>query len=97
MAKDPFAAYRERLEALPATKKIYYEQPADVEFEAIVLDQFDKYIVLDQSLFYPEGGGQPADVGTLVSENNMVQVDNTTKQGEVILHRIEGGSLRRGD
>jgi len=97
VAKDPFAAYRERLEALPATKKIYYEQPGDVEFEAIVLDQFDRYIVLDQSLFYPEGGGQPADIGTLVSEDNMVQVATTIKQGEVILHRIEGGSLRRGD
>ena len=96
-AEDPLAAYRERAEALPPTKKLYYELPGEVEFEAIVLDYFDGLAVLDQTLFYPEGGGQPSDTGTLVTSESMVRVEEVTKLGEVILHRVTGGALKRGD
>jgi len=96
-AEDPLAAYRERAEALPPTKKLYYELPGEVEFEAIVLDYFDGFAVLDQTLFYPEGGGQPSDTGTLVTSESMVRVEEVTKLGEVILHRVTGGALKRGD
>ena len=96
-AADPLAAYRERAETLPPTKKLYYEQPCEIEFDAIVLDCFDGFAVLDQTLFCPEGGGQPSDTGTLVTSENMVRVEDVTKLGEVILHRITGGTLKRGD
>jgi alanyl-tRNA synthetase len=94
---DKTAKYAERLQTLPPTKKLYYEQPSDIEFEAVVLDFFDEYAVLDQTLFYPEGGGQPADTGTLVSAEAMVRVDGVVKVGEVVLHHIVGGMLRRGE
>ncbi|WP_298669889.1 alanine--tRNA ligase [uncultured Methanofollis sp.] len=94
---DPLAKYRERVAGLPATKKLYYEQPADVEFEAMVLDYFDGYAVLDQTLFYPEGGGQPFDTGTLVTTESMVRVEEVIKLGEVILHKVKGGTLKRGN
>jgi alanyl-tRNA synthetase len=94
---DEFAPYRERIESLPATKKIFYEQPCEIEFEAMVLDHFDGYVVLDQTLFYPEGGGQPADTGTLVTEDAMARVDHTIKVGDVILHQIKGATLKRGE
>ena len=73
--EDKTAKYAERLQALPPTKKLYYDQPSDIEFEAVVLDFFDGYAVLDQTLFYPEGGGQPADTGTLIGSESMAQVD----------------------
>ena len=95
--EDKIGKYAERLQVLPPTKKLYYEQPADIEFEAVVLDFFDGYAVTDQTLFYPEGGGQPADTGTLVSSDSMVRVDGVVKAGEVILHHITGGVLRRGE
>ncbi len=94
---DPLAAYEERFTALPPTRPLYYEQPCEVEFEAMVIDCFDGLVVLDQTLFYPEGGGQPADTGTLLSAESMVRVEDVTKRGNVILHRVVGGSLKRGE
>src|SRR5512136_576769 len=95
--EDKTAKYADRLRALPPTKKLYYDQPSDIEFEAVVLDFFDGYAVLDQTLFYPEGGGQPADTGTVIGADSMAQVDGVVKVGEVILHHIAGGMLRRGE
>jgi alanyl-tRNA synthetase len=95
--EDKTGKYADRLLTLPPTKKLYYDQPSDIEFEAVVLDFFDNYVVTDQTLFYPEGGGQPADTGTLVSSDSMVHVDGVIKIGEVILHHISGGVLRRGE
>jgi alanyl-tRNA synthetase len=95
--EDAQAKYLEWVQGLPSTKKLYYEQPADIEFEGVVLDFFDGFVVMDQTLFYPEGGGQPSDTGTLVSAESMVRVDGALKIGEVILHHISGGVLKRGD
>jgi alanyl-tRNA synthetase len=95
--EDRTAKYAERVQGLPSTKKMYYDQPSDIEFEAIVIDFFDSYAVLDQTLFYPEGGGQPADTGTLVGAESMVRIDDVIKVGEVVLHHTSGGVLQRGD
>jgi alanyl-tRNA synthetase len=95
--EDAAAKYLERVQGLPPTKKLYYEQPADFEFEAVVLDFFDGHAVMDQTLFFPEGGGQPSDTGTLVSTDSMVRVESVMKIGEVVLHHISGGILKRGD
>jgi alanyl-tRNA synthetase len=95
--EDRTAKYAERVQGLPPTKKMYYDQPSDIEFEAIVIDFFDSYAVLDQTLFYPEGGGQPADTGTLVGAESMVRIDDVIKAGEVVLHHVSGGVLQRGD
>ncbi|MFA7694094.1 MAG: alanine--tRNA ligase [Methanoregula sp.] len=94
---DKTAKYAERVQGLPPTKKLYYEQPEDIEFEAVVIDFFEGYAVLDQTLFYPEGGGQPADTGSLVGTESMARVDDVVKVGDVILHHISGGLLQRGE
>ncbi len=51
-------------------EKLYYERPYVKKFEAEVVecrpDKDGKYLVrLNRTAFYPEGGGQPADTGTL--------------------------------
>jgi alanyl-tRNA synthetase len=43
-------------------------------------------IVLDNSPFYPEGGGQVGDKGSLVSANETIQIIDTKKENNLILH-----------
>lgn len=51
------------------TRRLYYEDVYKKEFTATVVEcreQKKGYaVILDESAFYPEGGGQPSDVGTL--------------------------------
>lgn len=70
------------------TKKLYYENSYLTDFEAEVIscephkDGF--VVVLDQTAFYPEGGGQPADEGYL----NDVKVSYVFIKDEVIYHVV---------
>ncbi len=43
-------------------------------------------IVLDNTPFYPEGGGQVGDRGTLVSANETIEIIDTKKENNLILH-----------
>jgi len=92
----------EKTKSIPATIKMYYEEPSAVEFEATVLDSFDDFVILDRTLFFPEGGGQPADTGFLTvvpkDENRALKVkvlDVQEVEG-VILHKIENGGISKG-
>ena len=83
----------ERLSGLPETEKLYYDDQERSEFEAVVIDVFDREngydVVLDQTMFYPEGGGQPADTGTLSTDDETVEVSDVQAQDGVILHRTD--------
>jgi alanyl-tRNA synthetase len=83
----------ERLSNLPETEKLYYEDQERTEFEAVVLDVFEREsgydVVLDQTMFYPEGGGQPADHGTLSSDDVTAEVEDVQVHDGVVLHRTD--------
>jgi alanyl-tRNA synthetase len=83
----------ERLSNLPETEKLYYEDQERTEFEAVVLDVFEREsgydVVLDQTMFYPEGGGQPADHGTLSTDDVTVEVEDVQVRDGVVLHRTD--------
>ena len=94
---SPLSKYADRIAGLPATRKSFYERPTDMEFEATVVDVFDDYVILDHTLFYPEGGGQPSDTGMFVTMDAMIRVEEVVKSGDVILHKVRGPGLKRGD
>ncbi|RLG32745.1 alanine--tRNA ligase, partial [Methanosarcinales archaeon] len=88
----------ERVKNLPDTIKLYYEDPLTFEFEAVVLDTFDGCIVLDRTAFYPEGGGQPADTGTISTQENIFNVIDVEILDGVIIHHLESdGKISRGE
>ena len=47
-------------------------------------------VVLDCTLFYPEGGGQEADHGQLAQEDDVVNVVDVQKEGGVVVHFTNG-------
>ena len=71
------------------TRRLYYENVYTKEFEAMVLQcregKNGYHILLDQSAFYPEGGGQPSDTGVL---GNISVREVHEKNGE-LLHYTE--------
>jgi alanyl-tRNA synthetase len=93
--------YAERVARLPKTKKLFYDEPTRMDFEAVVLDVFDNHVVLDSTLFYPEGGGQPADHGTLVLEDVAHNVVDVQGVDGVVVHIIEESEnefhIKKGD
>jgi len=77
---------------------LYYEDAYIAEFEAHVLRVAEnKYVVLDQTAFYPEGGGQPADHGKLKFNDTQTDVIDVQKIGNVIVHVVKGSMPKEGD
>lgn len=72
------------------TEKLFYRDAFLKEFSGAVLDCREEkgqwVVTLDRTAFYPEGGGQPADHGTL---RNVRVLDVREKDGEV-LHFCDG-------
>ncbi|VTT87608.1 Alanyl-tRNA synthetase [Halorubrum sp. DM2] len=83
----------ERLADLPETEKLFYDDQGRTEFEAVVLDVLESEegydVVLDQTMFYPEGGGQPADRGQLTVGETTVDVTDVQETDGVVLHRTD--------
>lgn len=71
-------------------KKLYYDSPYTKKFEGTVLSCEKRKkgyeVVLDQTAFYPEGGGQPADTGILGG----VRVLEVHEKNGIVIHYLEG-------
>ena len=61
------------------TQKLYIQDPYTMEFSADITDSFTEnlnhVIILNQSYFYPEGGGQPSDIG-FISNSKVLDVQH---------------------
>jgi alanyl-tRNA synthetase len=81
---------------LPKTRPLYYG--TEEQFQAKVLGLVHgKYVVLDQTAFYPEGGGQASDAGMLAVSGSQSRVLNVTRQSGVVLHEVENaGAFKVG-
>ncbi len=67
------------------TTKLYWEQPYSKDFTAKTVGSDGTRVELDETLFYPRGGGVSCDTGVLGG----MKVVETSKDGDKILHILE--------
>src|SRR4249920_2588549 len=74
------------------TERLYATDAYLATCEAVVLEVTDEGALLDRTVFYPRGGGQPGDSGALTWEGGEVTVTDTLTSRETgqLLHVIEG-------
>ena len=59
------------------------------EFDATVIKNKKDYVCLNQTAFYPLGGGQPSDVGFLQWGDKKSEIKEVIKKGDTIKHIIK--------
>lgn len=83
---------------MPATERLYYHDSRLLEFDARVTSISERdgqlLVTLDRTAFYPTGGGQPTDTGTL---GDARVVDCIDAESEGVLHVIQGPAPEVGD
>ena len=73
------------------TQLLYYDDAYTREFDAVVTGHSpDGAVILDRTAFYPGGGGQPNDVGTLTADGRTWPVTKVKKDGGDVVHSVEG-------
>jgi len=81
------------------TERLYYTDSHLIEFEARVVDITDRVsgwttVVLDRTAFYPTGGGQPSDTGTLNGARVVECIDDGDKG---VLHVVQNFGAGRDE
>ena len=82
---------------MPVTERLYYSDSHLIEFEARVVDVSERVsgwtaIVLDRTAFYPTGGGQPSDTGTIDGLRVVECIDDGDRG---VLHVLQGAAPAR--
>ena len=70
----------------PATHRMYLDTFDDAyrtDFTAEVVAVDGQQVVLDRTLFYPTGGGQPCDLGTMEGPTGRLEVQDVAGRGAV--------------
>jgi misacylated tRNA(Ala) deacylase len=72
------------------TEQVYLRNAYAREMDASVVAVDGDRVVLDRTVFYPTGGGQPHDTGTLSWADGHADVTNVRKEGGTVRHAIDG-------
>ncbi len=81
------------VKGVPETKLLYHDNEKLYDFTAKVLRIIEKkWVVLDKTAFYPRGGGQEPDLGTLGDH----KVYDVEKIGNVVVHAVENIRFKEG-
>ncbi|HVW99594.1 MAG TPA: alanine--tRNA ligase-related protein [Candidatus Babeliaceae bacterium] len=79
------------------TRLIYLENVCQLDGKAQIIDIISgtdgQKIVLDQTVFYPQGGGQPSDKGTISNDNASFDVQHVILDEGIAYH---SGSFKHG-
>jgi len=81
------------------TKALYMDNSYLKEFEAKISSVKDKFIILDQTAFFPKGGGLEWDTGKIIrkSDNQEFKVVYVGKFNGEISHEVDILGLKQGD
>ncbi|MEM0154630.1 MAG: alanyl-tRNA editing protein [Methanothrix sp.] len=82
------------------TEKIYLKDSYIKELESQVVSSESDRIILDRTIFYPTGGGQPCDTGIIRStkDGKEYKIIETKKYGDDVVHITnETANLEKGD
>jgi misacylated tRNA(Ala) deacylase len=73
------------------TRALYREEPYRRSCEARVLSAGGGAVELEQTVFYPQGGGQPGDTGHLRrADGRLLAILDTRQEDDRILHALAG-------
>lgn len=84
-----YASIIQELKKYPPTRKVYYEKPYLSELETEVIAATPAGILLKETIFYPEGGGQPSDRGFIIVDGLKIPVKSVKLIGNWVLHEVE--------
>ena len=87
----------EGIPSLPPTELVYYSDPKAQRLKAKALYSDDKRVVLDRTIFYPEGGGQLSDSGKITGKEKEVDVLEAQKSRNIVVHLVKGSPFKAGD
>jgi misacylated tRNA(Ala) deacylase len=71
------------------TERLYHQDSYLREFDAIVEEVADDGVVLDRTAFYPGGGGQPCDLGRIITPDGEWEVVQVKRSGVRIMHVLD--------
>ncbi len=71
------------------TEKVYWLDAYKKEIQSRIAAKSGNSIELERTIFYPTGGGQPCDIGTISSGGTQYEVIEVKRSGESIIHLLE--------
>lgn len=79
------------------TKQLYLEDSYMKECDSEVYESHSGKVILNQTIFYPESGGQPSDIGQFLCNGKSYNVLSVKKEGDTIIHTVEPEGILPGD
>ncbi len=79
------------------TQYLFMEDSYTKEFSATVANANGNEAELDKTAFYPEGGGQPCDLGMVESDGVIYNIIHVRKEDGKIIHVVDKEGLKNGD
>lgn len=70
------------------TRMLYYDDTRLMDFTGLVLYSRNGLMVLNQTAFYPEGGGQPCDLGYIEYGSKRIEVKYVERKGHTVIHHV---------
>ncbi|MFA5381754.1 MAG: alanyl-tRNA editing protein [Candidatus Micrarchaeia archaeon] len=79
------------------TKLLYMDDSYLKQCEAIVEEVDNCKIILNQTIFYPQGGGVPCDIGKIIRGNEEFIVIKVMKEEGKVIHYVDREGLKKED